>query len=145
MTTLLRLMKLIPAARWDEALAPDRFTPREVIAHMADWEPIFQERIVGALNTPNFVIQPHDETERAATFQYARQDVPGSMAKFKAAREKTLEIVGTLTEEQLRIPVTHPELGSMQLVDLVHMLSGHDDYHLDQLSEYLEETAVGTW
>ena len=31
--------------RWDFRPEPDRFTLREVVAHLADWEPIHLERL----------------------------------------------------------------------------------------------------
>lgn len=145
LTVIERVMKLIPAARWDEALHPVRFTPREVIAHLADWEPIFLERITKGVQVAGYVIQPYDESERAITYKYASQDVPGAMARFHKARLMTIEFAETLSDDQLRKPVTHPDYGDMQVIDIVHMLAGHDAYHIDQLTEYLEEAAVGTW
>ena len=145
LTVIERVMKLIPATRWDEKLHEGRFTPREVIAHLADWEPIFMERLQGGVHVAGYVIQPYDEMERAIAHQYSAQDVPGAMARFRAARKTTLAYVETFNEFQLRLPVTHPEYGAMQVIDIVHMLAGHDAYHIDQLTEYLEESAVGTW
>ncbi len=144
-TTIERLMTLIPATRWDERIHEDRFTPREVVAHMADWEAIFFERILKGTQVVGYVIQPHDESERAAALKYHEQDVPGAMKRFIAARARTLEFAAELTPQQLRIEVTHPELGTLTVSDLVNMLTGHDAYHIDQLTEYLVESAVGTW
>ena len=145
LATIERLMKLIPAARWDERLHPNRFTPREVVAHLADWEPIFLERILGAVEVEGYVVTPLDEDERARTHRYHEKDVPGSLQRFRAARERTLEVVQGLSDDQLARRLTHPERGEMWALDLVQMLAGHDAYHIEQLSEYLEEAAVGTW
>ena len=140
-----RIVKLIPAARWDEQLHEGRFTPREVVAHLADWEPIWLERLVGAAATPNFVIKPLDESERAVVHKYSEKDVPGSMARLRVAREATLNFVADLTDEQLNLPITHPDHGAWRVADIFTFILVHDGYHIDQLSEYLEESAVGTW
>ena len=44
-----RLVEQIPAARYDERTNPSRFTLREAVAHLADWEPILRDRIARAL------------------------------------------------------------------------------------------------
>lgn len=140
-----RIMKLIPATRWDEQLHPGRFTPREVVAHLADWEPIWLERIQGAVSVPNYVIKPQSESERAILNKYSEADVPGSLARFREAREATLSFAGGLTEVQLRLPISHPHHGNWVASDTFIYILVHDGYHIDQLSEYLEEAAVGTW
>jgi len=145
LTSIERIIKLIPATRWDEHLHEGRFTPREVIAHLADWEPIWLERLRGAATIPNYVIQPQDEGERAIAQKYAEKDVPGSIARFQSAREETLSFVGSLSSEQLLLPISHPHYGDWTLSDIFMFILVHDGYHIEQLSEYLEDSAVGTW
>ncbi|MBL8059395.1 MAG: DinB family protein [Chthonomonas sp.] len=145
LSALERILKLIPATRWDETLHEGRFTPREVIAHLADWEPIWLERLKGAVSVPNYVIEPKDEGEMAIANRYHEADVPGALTRFRSGREATLEFVGSLTDEQLQLPITHPHHGAWRVADIFMFLLVHDGYHIDQLSEYLEESAVGTW
>ena len=60
-----RLLEEIPHARLDEAMQEGRFTAREVIAHLADWEPIMRERILLARDAPGATIAVLDESEMA--------------------------------------------------------------------------------
>jgi uncharacterized damage-inducible protein DinB len=143
--TLERIVALIPADRWDQHRYADRFTPREVLAHLADWEPILQERIRGGVEEEGFVITPYDEGERAIAQNYQAQDPQESLQRFRASREQTIELIKGLSEEQLRRALWHPEIGGMQVADIIAMITGHDAYHLDQLSEYLTEKVVGFW
>lgn len=140
-----RLVELIPEPRLNERHDPDRFTPREQIAHLADWEPIFQERIRGGLENDNFVITPYDESQRAISENYAGQDVREALARWSAARAQTMELVKTLSRDQLLRPITHPEHGPMNVMELVCMLSQHDLYHIEDLMHYTGEKTAGTW
>ena len=140
-----RIATAVPAHRHDERTDPDRFTLREAIAHMADWEPIFLERIQNAVEHDDYQIVPYDESELAEKNGYAHQDVMQSIAKFRADRQRTLAYVRGLTREQLDRPVVHPELGSMRVSDIVNQLSGHDLYHLEHLTQYLLGKTAGTW
>lgn len=45
---LRRLFTLLPEDQLDVSLEEGRFTPRQVIAHLADWEPIMRQRIATA-------------------------------------------------------------------------------------------------
>ncbi len=131
---------------WDERRDPDRFTPREVLAHLADWEPILRARIEGALKTPDFVITPYDETQRAEDGAYSSKDPQASLRLFLAERARTVALLATLTDEQLALTAIHPENGPMTVSDLAGFFLGHDAYHIDQLLEYLAEPkTVGTW
>lgn len=145
MRVLERLVRRIPASRYDERLSPDRFTLRGVVAHLADWEPIFLERMQGAVAQDGFVITPLDESARAVELNYAGQSVDASLARFCAAREATLAWAEQLSEVQLHHRAQHPERGTLLVSELLGMLAGHDAYHLLQITEYLEQESVGTW
>src|SRR5690349_15172521 len=84
-----RLLAQIPAARRDEALEPDRFTPREVIAHLADWEPIMLGRMQTALNSPGATIEAYDEGQMAIDNGYARLDPEEQSRLFISRRAET--------------------------------------------------------
>lgn len=143
--TIERLLRQIAPARLDERLDPERFNPREVIAHLADWEPILRDRIVSVLTHEHFVITPYDESQRAIDNHYAKADITISLATWKRERAETMRVIQPIEGNDYRRPYVHPELGDGQLVDLIAMLGCHDAYHIEQLSEYLEEKTAGTW
>lgn len=143
--TIERILKLIPEAHYDDLTDPDRFTLREALAHLADWEQIFFERIQGAIREDHYVVVPLDENVRSVTEKYAEQPVGISMALFRARREATMAYVRGLTPEQSEKPLTHPELGPMRVSDLVDLLALHDLYHIEHLTQYLESKTAGTW
>lgn len=132
-----RLYALIPAARRDEPTHEGRFSPRQVVAHMADWEPIFHDRLQLAISQPGSTITVYDEGERAVQLGYAACDADERLVCFARDRARTVEIIQNATAEQLRHPFNHPEHGVMAVDDLACMILGHDTYHFDQLSSVL--------
>lgn len=143
--TLEKVIQRIPESRLDERQDPERFTPREVVAHLADWEPILLERLEGAVQSEHFVITPHDEDERAVAGKYSEQDVMASLSRYKELNDRYVEFAKGLTDEQLNRPVIHPELGTLRAADLITFQTGHVMYHVHQLLSYTGEKTTSTW
>jgi len=135
--TVVRLLRHIPAERMDEALHPDRFTPREVAAHLADWEPIMRARIQSAVTTPGVTITAYDEGQMAIDHRYRERDPHEQAELYLVERRITAQLIRSLTPEQWASAVQHPERGRQSAEDLANLLLGHDLYHIEQLSEYL--------
>lgn len=133
-----RLLRRLPAARLDETLAPDRFTPREVIAHLADWEPIMRERIAVAARKPGATLEVFDEGEMAIANHYADSDPQDQAALFTRERQITAAFLRELSPDDWNKQVQHPERGLLSAEDLANLLLGHDLYHIEQLSAYLD-------
>ncbi len=144
-TILERLVALIPPSRYDESLGEDRFTVREVIAHLADWEPIFRSRIEQAIQEPGTWIRTFDEGQRSIDLNYAATDIHVSLATLKRERAETSKLIRALPKEEFAKTLEHPEQGTISLDDIANMQMGHDLYHIEQLTEYLAEKVAGTW
>ncbi|MCB8932021.1 MAG: DinB family protein [Fimbriimonadaceae bacterium] len=144
-TIVRRLFERIAPARWDEATAGDRFTPREVIAHLADWEPIMLQRLVSAVEKPGSTVLAYDEAERAIEQGYAQSDPAQELDRFEAGRAVTVRYVEGLDPAVFGNTFIHPERGPMTVDDQANMLLGHDLYHLEQLSGFLGDKLADVW
>jgi len=122
------IQKIDPSV-YDQKLAPDRFSLREVIAHLADLEL--------ALSAPGTEIANWDEEAEALAKNYAVWDVQPSLEQFSRARTKTAEFYESLTDEQTLATVKHPVLGELSVFDLAVFALGHDAYHFEQISQYM--------
>jgi hypothetical protein len=140
-----RLLTHIPGTRIDEKLDPERFSPREVMAHLADWEPIFRERMRTAVEAPGSPIEAFDEGQRAIEGRYAESDPRERLLEFGHARRRTLELLRRLSREEMARTMVHPERGELSVYDYANMMIGHDTYHVEQLTRYLGEKTAGTW
>jgi uncharacterized damage-inducible protein DinB len=131
------LIDRIPASRFDERLSEDRFTLREVVAHLVDFEPIFRGRMESAYKTPGITVEPKDEGQMAIDHDYASQDVHENLKKLIEERAKSAAFLKSIPVEAFRTPLVHPHMGQMYLEDYANMLLGHDMYHLEQITQYL--------
>ncbi|HRI44441.1 MAG TPA: DinB family protein [Fimbriimonadaceae bacterium] len=140
-----RMFLRIPDGRLDERESPDRFTPREVIAHVADWEPIFLSRMQTAVDSPGSTVMVFDEGELAREHRYAEQSPLECLARFRRSRLETVAWLIGVPHEDFRKQVVHPERGPMTVDDLASYVYAHDAYHFEQLSSFLGERTAGTW
>jgi hypothetical protein len=140
-----RLVTLLWPSDYDRVLEQGRFTPREIVAHLADWEPIMRDRIVAAVDSPGSVIPAYDEAQMALDHGYAATDIVEQAKLFHEERKKTVKYVAGLSAEELARSVTHPERGVLTADDLAGLLLGHDMYHVEQLSAYLMDRVAATW
>lgn len=140
-----RLIEHIPESRWDERIDPSRFCPREVAAHLADWEPILLERVRTGVATPGASVDAFDEGKMAIEHRYSTTDPREQVRLFGERRHATAEFLRGLAEADWSKTVVHPERGVQSVDDMANLLLGHDLYHLEQLSGYLGEKSVATW
>lgn len=136
---LSRMIKTMPYAEHDLITEQGRFSPREVICHLADWEPILLQRLQKAVQEPGWTIEVFDEGEMAVQNAYASKDIFEQLARWMADRQKTVEYVSSLTRDDLLSAATHPEFGPMTAYDIAGMITSHDMYHIEQISNYLPE------
>ncbi len=140
-----RLVAQIPVGRFDEKTNPDRFTLREAIAHLADWEPILRGRIEKAVLEPGASIQGMDECVRADEQRYGSWDLQESLRKFAAERVGTIAYLRGLSTADWSKSIVHNEKGPQTVADQANQLLGHDLYHIDHLMEFFHEKVAGTW
>lgn len=138
-TVMGRLIKQLPYDEHDLIAEEGRFSPREVVAHLADWEPLLLARIKLAVESPGAAVEVFDEGEMAIRNNYASKDIFEELTNWMGARQRTVEYVGSLTKEDLQKTVEHPELGTQSAYDMASMLVSHDMYHIEQISAYLTE------
>jgi hypothetical protein len=140
-----QIVKQIPGARYDDRTDPERFSLREAVAHLADWEPILRERIVLAVEKPDSPVEGMDESVRATEMNYANWDVAEQLRKFSTERARTIAYLRGLGTEDWGKAVIHNEKGRQTVMDQANQLLGHDLYHIDHLMGYFAEKVAGTW
>ena len=112
-------------------IAPGKWSPKEVLCHLADTEIVFAYRLRQALAEDHHMIQPFDQDVWAK--QYRVHDAASALSVFTGVRAWNLALIRSLTPEQLARPVTHPERGTMTVQTIVETMAGHDLNHRLQL------------
>ena len=132
-----RLVRMIPPSRYDEKTDPLRFTVREAMAHMADWEPVLLDRMQTTISNPGATIKAWDESKRALDNNYAATDPLAEVQRLIDMREVTVRFIRERAEGHWDNHVIHPERGPMTLADQANAILGHDHYHIEHLTQYL--------
>ena len=140
-----RLVQAIDPKRLDERLDPERFTPREAICHLADWEPFWKERFEAGRDHPGSRIVSYDEGKMAIDGKYAERDALAEARRYVAGRKVVIALVSALKQDDWGKTIDHPERGILTLEDLANTILGHDMYHVEHLSAFLGEKTAGTW
>src|ERR1700761_2945934 len=118
-------------ARIEEAPAPGKWSPHEILCHLADCELVFAYRLRQALAEPHHVVQPFDQEHWAAN--YSGYDPQAAIMTFSTVRHWNLMLLRGVPADVMTKPVTHPERGEMTFRTLVETMAGHDLHHLVQL------------
>jgi DinB superfamily len=112
-------------------IAPGKWSPCEIVAHLADCELVFSFRLRQTLAEPNPTLQPFDQDTWAT--RYAAYDLPSALELFRATRTWNLKLIGNATDADFAREATHPERGTMTFQTIVETMAGHDLNHLAQL------------
>lgn len=135
-----RLLEDVPD--WDARPEPDRFTLREMAAHLADWEPIWMERITRIATEENPFLPSVDEGQLCAERDYSALHPMDSLARYQAGRDHLVEAIRKLPESAWNRPAHREFVGDVDFLQQVAMITGHDGYHLKQTLEFTGRTAV---
>jgi hypothetical protein len=126
-----RLMKAIGPEKVSLSPAPGKWSPAEIVAHLADCELVFGFRLRQTLAEDAPVIQPFDQDKWAAT--YPGVSAGQALGVFTAMRGWNLRLIEQALPHAAGRPVTHPERGTMTFLTLVETMAGHDLNHLAQV------------
>ncbi len=117
---------------------PERFTLREVVAHLADWESVWLERVQKLLNETHPELPSYDESQWAIDHNYAQSDLAEQLAKFAAGRKALLAVLNDAPTPAWNRTAAHYKMGSVTLTELAAFILGHDGYHLQQITQFLK-------
>ncbi len=138
-----RLLRVFPHDRLDDRVDHDRFTAREVIAHLADYEQTVLDRIRVAKNSPGREVPWYDPDGHSAEHMFSDKEVFHEAEVFESRRGMTIDFLRDLSPEDLSNTFMRPDGTSITITDYVNAVIWHDLEHLEQLSAYLA-TEVAT-
>lgn len=127
-----RVLDVLSEEQIEKRPAPDKWSVREIVAHLADCELAFGFRLRQAAAGIE-TIQPFDQDDWARN--YAGYDFESAAATYLALRAWNLAFIRSMTDEQKARPVTHPERGTMTAWTIVETMAGHDLHHLAALEK----------
>ncbi len=124
-------LQMIGPEKASEPPAPGKWSPAEIVCHLADCEIAFAFRLRQTLAEDHHILQPFDQEKWAATYQGI--NAKDALAAFSAFRKWNLQLIAKALPASASKPVTHPERGAMTFQTIVETMAGHDLNHLSQL------------
>jgi hypothetical protein len=125
---------------WNVRPDPDRFSLREIVAHLADWEEVWQERLERTVSEERPHLLRPDLDHRARDQGYSTADPQECLHRFG---EKRLALTGWLRSmpEDTWSRAGHLDrIGDLPLAGLAALALGHDSYHTRQVAEWCAAT-----
>ncbi len=125
----------------EEPIAPGRWSPRLIVAHLADCELAHSWRLRQVLAAPVAEprqLEPFDQDAWAQ--HYSGYDLPAALELFRAARGWNIKLIGTLSRADLERQSYHPERGAQTFYNILEMMAGHDLNHVVQLQRLVNPT-----
>ena len=119
------------------APSPGKWSPAEIVAHLADCEIVFAFRLRQTLAEDGPTIQPFDQEKWAATYPGVSAGL--ALGTFSSMRRWNLRLIENAMPQAAERTMTHPERGTMTFKNVVETMAGHDLNHLGQLRRIAEE------
>src|SRR5262245_22543213 len=117
----------------DFKIAPDKWSCREVVQHLADSESISGHRLKRLLVEFSPYIQGYDQDEYARRFRYARRAIEPALEVFRCARQTTAELFDLMTEEDWKRQGEHSDSGPYSVESWLKIYAAHAHQHAEQI------------
>ena len=127
------LLKITPE-ELDARAAPNRWTAREIVHHLADSETTSAIRLRRLLAEEHPHIQGYDQEEFARRLHYERSHET-SLELFRYARMATAELLECLQPADWLREGTHSESGRYTVEDWLRIYADHAHKHARQIRE----------
>ena len=115
---------------------PNRFSIREIMAHLAEWEPIFLNRMRRICEEDQPVLEGYDEGALAVENEYSRTDPFEQLRLFRERRAEMISFLRSCHPEDWQRVGNRPEIGLITLEAMVVLVPLHDIYHLRQIAQW---------
>jgi len=117
-----------------------KWTPNEVIGHLADSEWVYGYRLRLILCEDNPTILGMNQDLWVTGQRHNEREPSELVDMFRTMREFNLALWKRMSPSDLKRTGQHNERGPESLGVLLRMLAGHDLSHLDQLARYIQAT-----
>lgn len=122
-------------AQLDAAPIPGRWSTRQVVSHIADFELVYADRMkrVVAMNEPELL--SGDPDVFAARLRYDQRDVKEELQLVEAVRRHAGRILRLLDEDDFKRNGRHSEDGPLSLETLLRRIARHIPHHVKLIED----------
>jgi uncharacterized damage-inducible protein DinB len=114
---------------------PGKWSTLEVICHLADFEPVYVDRMKRVITHDHPLLMGADQELYAAKLAYQERDIEEELAVIETTRKQFARILKTLPADALKRTGVHSERGLNTLEDLLQCIINHIQHHLPFIEE----------
>lgn len=114
---------------------PGKWSTLEVLCHLADFEPIYADRMKRVISHDNPQLLAADENLFARHLHYQDRDAEEELRLIETTRSAMARILEKLSPEQFARSGTHNERGPVSLEVLVQWAGNHIPHHVPFILE----------
>lgn len=107
-----------------------KWSTLEVIAHLADFEIVYTDRLAAIVAENDPPLPGRDEVAYAARLAYQSRDLEEELRLMDACRGRMVRILQTLSDADLSRRGIHSEAGPLTLAQMLERIIGHIDHHV---------------
>jgi len=132
------LRKLVAGMTAEQVRArpvPGKWSTLEVVCHLADFEPVYLDRLKVILTQDRPTFFGRDENAFAAKFVYHQRDLAEELNVVESCRQSMTRILRTLSAGDFQRLGVHSEAGEMSFETLLKRVTNHLTHHAKFIAE----------
>jgi uncharacterized damage-inducible protein DinB len=122
---------------------PGKWSTVECVAHVADFEPVFADRMKRVIALDKPLLFAADENEYFKHLAYDHRDLGEELAVIEATRQGMARILRNIPESSLQRVGVHNENGLITLADILGYVTNHLTHHLRHILDKKKALGVG--
>lgn len=133
----------VDAADLDKTPIEGKWSIRQVVCHIADFEPVYVDRFKRILVEDNPTLFGGEPDDFAGRLYYEKRDVALELDYIEMNRRHMVPILQQCDIELFQRTGVHSEDGPLTLETLLERISGHIQHHLPFIEEKIAALAAG--
>lgn len=114
---------------------PGKWSVRQVVAHLADFEPVYSNRMKRVIAEEEATLLSGDPDLFAAKLAYGGRDIDEELALIETVRKHTARILRTLDPADFQRTGLHTTDGPLSLETLLKRITEHVPHHIAFIDE----------
>ncbi|HCO24047.1 MAG: hypothetical protein CME31_09390 [Gimesia sp.] len=132
---LRRAIEGMSAAELDAAPILGKWSTRQVICHIADFEPVYADRMKWIIAEDQPPLPGADHNLFAERLAYDQRDMEEELQLITVVRQNMSRILKTLNEEQFQRTGLHSHDGEVSVANLLERITHHIPHHIQMIQE----------
>lgn len=119
----------------DAAPIPGKWSTRQIICHIADFEPVYADRMKRVIAEEMPTMFGGNPDAFAARLAYEQRDIEEELQLIETVRRHVARILRTLNPEDFQRQGNHSERGPLTLEKLLSSVTNHIPHHIRFIEE----------